>query len=118
MTTLDAKLRPLALSIIAKYGKPITFRKNSDATYDAATGTANSTNTTYPVKATIENVKVTFYGSSLVQQGDLSVLIAALGIPEPKPGDQVAIDGRDRAVVDVTTFLSGELPALYRLLVR
>lgn len=118
MTALDKTIRPLASSLLKRYGKTISISYPSAAAYNVASSSAVVTSVSYTVKAIITNAKASFFGSDLIQQDDLFIMIAAQGITEPPLGATVTIDSKGYQVVDVKTQYSGELPATYQLQIR
>lgn len=125
MTNLDDKFRPLAASLIAKFGKSITLTgAASDPVYDPSTGGVTAgTPSTQIVKALIEDYSLHSVGaafsSGLILTGDKKISIAARGlIVSPTPGFMVTLNGVVWNVVNVQETWSGEQVAMYALQVR
>lgn len=119
MTALDTSSSILAVKMLAKFGKAITFQSVAEGIYDPATGdmTAN-TITSSSQKALLKDFNGSELMSGVVQHGDRKVVMAALGVSLPQPSDKVVIDSETYNIIAVKVVWSGELAALYELQVR
>lgn len=119
LTALDITLRPLASSLMERFGKTVTYTKQTPGTYNTATGEAVPSETPTEIKAVLEEARGAQFAENLVQAGDKKISAAAEAFAEaPKPGDGFTVDGRRYSVIQVRTTYSGELPALYEILAR
>lgn len=118
MTTLDDRMVPLARRMIDKYGKAMTFTKITPGSYNPATSaTTGVTTTDYATKGVMDSSRK-YFGDDLVQEQDVTVLMAADGMPSVTPGDQIMWDGTLYSVVVPRPIYSGEQIALYIMLAR
>jgi hypothetical protein len=118
--TLDITARALALRLIAKNGKSITYIDVIDGVYDPATGSAAPTETSYQLKGIVEDYSYRSAGAGfaagLVREGDKHITIAASGLVfTPQAGDRVTVDGTTYAALNVKAVYSGELVAIYEV---
>ncbi len=120
MTELDADLGPLALELIAEFGKLISYARVTNLDYNPATATAGGYEDAVDVKAIIEEYNGHSFVSGLIERGDKKVTVAAQSFPDgaPTANDRTVIDDTTYIVVGVKTTYSGELAALYELQVR
>ena len=115
--TLDVKARALALRLIGKFGKSVTYTTVATGSYSPATGAVALSEVAYIIKAVIE-LFGRHYGdgfmTGLVLEGDRKISFAAQGLAfVPKPGDKVTFDGDTFTALAVSPVYSGELVALY-----
>lgn len=118
-TTLDIRMIPRVLAIIAKYGKSATFSA-STGTYNPASGNVANTATTYSKKIippyAYENKYV---DGDIIKQGDMRSGVAASGLEfTPTPGMSVEIDSATWKIIAVSPVYTGELIAMYELQLR
>jgi|TARA_R110002153_G_scaffold163073_1_gene315649 hypothetical protein len=114
-TALDSVLGPLAKQFIEKFGTTVKYTSKTLSSYDATTGTVNSTLKNASVKAIIEAVNrsaTTTGASSLSKQ----ITIAAQSLPvAPTEGDEVVIAKVTYLVADVESSYSGDEVATYNV---
>jgi len=96
--SFDSKMVALALKLISKRGKTVTYSDASDSAYDPATGTQTVTRTPYTIKARVQDYTFRNAGSGfeagLIREGDKEIMIAASGLAFlPQSGDRVTVDG-------------------------
>jgi len=116
---LDATLRPLAVELIAEYGKSITLtRVAASGSYDPATASISETSTPETIKAIVEDYKGYEFANGLILTGDKKLTVAASGLTAPNVGSTVTIDSVIFTIVSVKTEMSGELAALYYIQAR
>ena len=118
--TLDARMRATAKSLIAKFGKQVTFTSVTDTTYDPTTSTAAPTSTSYTVNAIVEdfgsvsNNASSFNSDQMIRSYDKQITVAAADLPVvPGAKDKVSFDTFNMTVVRVLTIYSGALAASY-----
>ena len=116
--TLDARARATALRQILKYGKTLVYTVMTDGVYDPATGTATPSETTYTIKAVVEDYSYRSAGAGfqagLIRDGDKQITIAAQGLLFiPKAGDKINVDGTIYTALNLKSTYSGEQIALY-----
>ena len=120
MTVLDDKLVPLALSLVAKFGKLVVF-KEVTKTYTAATGdVVESAIINHSVKVTPpEKFDDTLVNGEIIQVGDTKVSLPKSGLLfTPITGMQVTIDSVTWKIVTVSPIYTCEQIALYELQLR
>ena len=74
---LDTRARATAETMIAKFGKAMTLRREVVGTYDAAQGTAPVVPTDYDVVGVVTQPSTAMLSAGLAQSGDLAVMLAA-----------------------------------------
>lgn len=119
--TMDTTLRPLARKLVDGFGKAVTLRRIASGTYDPTTGAiSGSVTTDFEIRGVVRSLEDGHVKNTLVETGDLEVTIAAEGLPvEPSANtDSIVMDNGTWAVVSVEPIFSGELAALYNLVVR
>ena len=117
---LDVTARATALRLIARLGKTAGYISVTDGIYNPATGAAVPTETTYSVKAIVEEISYRSVGAGfmagLVREGDKKIIVAASGVTfTPKTGDKFNVDGVIYEVLNFRTTYSGELVALFEV---
>lgn len=121
MTVLDDKLVPKTLSLIAKFGKIVTFVREGLEIYAPATGhTTQAGPTTFDRAVTPPSpYKTQFIDGDTIQVGDVKVLVAASGLPFTiVKGMKVKIDGVIWLVVQCIRIYSGTSIAAYEVQLR
>lgn len=119
--TLDSTLRPLARRLVDSFGKAITLRRVSKGTYDPATGSlTGQTTADYPTNGVVRALEEKHLKNTLVEAGDMEITVAADGLDiAPDPSTDLVIVGLDTwDIISVEPIFSGELVALYNLIVR
>lgn len=123
MTTLDARFRALALSMLDKYGKVAVLTPvlvdSTGSTYDTTTGTvAPDDGEDVPTKGLVVQARTT-KGREFVRQGAIALDVPAVSFAvEPKPGDRVTFNSLVWLVLDLDTIWSGEQAALHTLYLK
>ena len=120
MTVLDDRLVPLALELVAKFGKVVTF-KEVTKDYTAATGdVVESGVTNHSVKVTPpEKYDDALINGDLIQIGDTKISLPKSGLLfTPIRGMQVTIDSITWKIEKVSPIYTGEQIALYELQLR
>jgi hypothetical protein len=114
--TLDTVARNTAQRLLGKFGKTCTLKRVTEGAYDTATGTASTTETSYSVKAYLDQPNSQDLAGGLVTQTDEVAIFAALGLAiEPTLLDKLTVDGTDRTIKMVSRVWSGEQVALWRV---
>jgi hypothetical protein len=119
-TVLDATLPAQVVSILATYGKDITFVIKSK-TYDPATGlTTLGTPTNHVLKGSPPYpYSRKFVDGDTVRAEDCMTIIKGDGLAfTPVPGMQVTFDGQTWTSVSVRPYYSGELVAAWEVQLR
>lgn len=122
-TSLDLRLRPKALALIAKYGKSVTWTQyaGQETGYTPQSGTTSlGLASNYPVKCTPPApVDTRYLGGDLIVATDVEIYIAGLGLAfTPKLNDRVTIDGTVYTVLAKNAIYSGEDIVLWWAAVR
>jgi hypothetical protein len=127
VTALDNKLGPIALKLIAKYGKQLQIVRTTQGAYDTTTATVSNTSTTTPIKCVVAEWAQSrryadgkFSTGVILGDGDKILTMAALGIVKPLAGDQFIIDGDAFTVPEngIAITYSGELACIYDVIAR
>lgn len=114
--TLDATARKTAFNLLNKFGKDCALVRVSEGEYDPQTGSASTTETSYPIKAYLDQPNRQELASGLVTQTDEVAIFAALGLAiEPTLLDKLTVDGTDRTIKMVSRTWSGAQVALWRV---
>ena len=114
--TLDVKARATAQKLLAKFGKPCTYKSIVTGVYDPNTGSVGSAQTPYPVNLYLDQPNKQELASGQVVATDEVAIFAAQGLTAtPAVNDQILIDGRDRLVKMVSRVWSGNQVALWRV---
>jgi hypothetical protein len=121
--SLDTTIPPLALTLIAKYGKTITYTRVTQGAYDPATGLTSAGAAATTMKALVEDYQKQADGAAfvngLVLEGDKKITAASKSFTAvPVPGDRVTVETNVLTVKNVKTTYAGEVAALYELHVR
>ena len=121
MTELDDCIRPVALSLLQEFGKPVTFTVTSGGTYDRSTGGVTGSSTedfTWEISPP-QPFNERLVDGDLVQRGDLQTFIADKDIPfTVDTGIKIDIDGEKWEIVSFMKLYSGVLIAAYELQLR
>jgi len=119
MTQLDTRLRSTAETLIARFGKAMTLRRETVGTYDAATATSAVTTVEHAVTGVPATPSRTLLETGTVQAGDTAVLLAAKALAvEPQAGDALIADAVTWRVMQTRATWSGEQVVVYELLLR
>ncbi len=99
-------LQATASRLLTQFGKPMTLRIQSGATYDPVTQTNVPAYTDYPVNGLVLNYSGrTNESGTYVQTDDKKLLVSVSDAPEPTTGAQV-IDGASVYTVQAVKALS------------
>jgi hypothetical protein len=129
MTVLDDTLPAKVATIVAKYGKTLTFHANAsdaqEASYDPTTGEAGTpSGTTYDYKATPPEGAGRRWKEDLIQLEDQETWLPASGLNATfksdnlRPGMLVVFDGVTYVAAAVVPYRSGNDIAVYHILLR
>ena len=113
--SIDAKIGPLAKTLVGKFGKSITLTRVVPGAYDVTTGTTTNVETQSTIKAVVEEYKGIELKSELIQQGDKKITVPASGLTAPNLADKLVIDGITFAIISLQNIYSGASIALYIL---
>lgn len=119
MTTLDDRILPLALNLIAKFGKAATVY-DAYTDVDVATGRTSTVPDSWSVTiAPPSPVNSKYVNGDIVIETDMQTMIAASGLAfTPSVGMRVVFDSTDYKVVAAQPLYSGESIAAWRLIAR
>lgn len=99
-------LQSTATELLAEFGKPLTLRIQTGATYDPATQTNVPAYQDYAVNGLVLNYGgVTTEAGTYVQTADRRILVSVSTAPEPTTGAQV-VDGAAVYIVQAVKALS------------
>ena len=117
--TLDATMRPLASQLLKKFGKPVTFKKITQGSYDPLTGSVSTTVQTKSIYTYLSNPDDTQLASGQYRVDQVIAMISALELGfEPTPNDKITIDGVDWNISRVSFLSSGVSNALYSCIIN
>jgi hypothetical protein len=106
MSDFYTGLQATASRLLTQFGKPMTLRIQSGATYDPVTQTNVPAYTDYPVSGLVLNYSGrTNESGTYVQTDDKKLLVSVSEAPEPTTGAQV-IDGANVYTVQAVKALS------------
>lgn len=116
---LDSSLRQAAERLIDAFGGTISYLRTTES-FSADTGKTTQTETAFSTVASPpEPFKQNRANTSVVQVGDMKILLKALNLPfTPVIGDKLIHAGVRWQVVGVMPLYSGELPAVYEIQLR
>lgn len=113
-TALDTKFRALSTSMLAKFGKSITYRRLTVGTGPQPTNTTADTT----VKAMIVGASLAKLVPSTTLVDGKKVIVAAADLAfDPSPSDKLVIDAVVHQIATVKPIWSGELVAAVEMLV-
>lgn len=118
MTSLSTKALLLSKRLIDKYGATIALTTIITSEYNIATGETINTSTSVTVKALIDvfgAAPITSFQDGLVIRRSRQFIVAATGIPRPKPGDEITQDGELWLINSLTDESTGSQSAYYLL---
>lgn len=121
MTDLDLEIPGLANELIEEFGKAVVFTGVTIPAYNPDTGmtTAGVGGSSLSVKAIVEPDKGQALRMGLTEGADLKLTVAAQSLPNGVTSeDKFTIDTLIYNVVNVKPIYSGELIAIYEILVR
>lgn len=117
-TEFDVKMSALSTKLINKFGKQITYIQN-DNTINPITGDNTLNESSYNIlMAPPSVVDISNVDESVVQAGDVIGIIDGDVNFSPKNQDIVLLDGVRYNCVSVQPTYSGELIAIYNLVLR
>lgn len=118
-------LRETARTLLLRFGTTVTLQRTLKGAYTPTTGvSASDTVTTYDVPATpLQGVRFTQVTGTLIQQGDMTVSLAAAALAEaaiePNPDtDTLLVNGKTWKIIAVQPTYAQSQVALYECLVR
>lgn len=117
MSKLLLPLQRVADAMTRRFGRTLTLTYVTAGTYSTSTGSATPTTSDVTVRGIVENYDESEVGG-LIEQGDLKVTVAALGVTAPKQDDLVTIASVSYEVVGVEYLNVGTSAALYEIQVR
>ncbi len=117
MSRILNPLRRVADVMARTFGRDLTLTYVTPGTYSTSTGTATESTSTVTIRGVIEEYDELEVGG-LIEQGDLKVTVAALGLTEPRFDDRVTIASVEYHVRGVEHLNVGTNAALYELQVR
>lgn len=118
--SLGSDLAREALALVGAFGYPLTFRRATGGTYDAATGTVTgASNSDESVTGLFIAYKNTEVDGSNIQRGDRKALLPASGLVKvPQINDQLLGEGDTVSVVSVQEINANGVPIVYVCQVR
>lgn len=118
MTFDYSSLNETVQAQVADKGRTVQIVYKTAGTYNPTLDALdNDSEETVEVKAIITNFSKRDVSASLVEQGDLQVMIAA-NVTKPKTNDIVSDNGEEFTIVNVVEIKPGGTPILYKLQVR
>jgi hypothetical protein len=115
---LDAPLRKVASTVLAKFGTSAVLRRVTGTGYNTTTGTMSPTTTDTAVKGRLDDY-LDRELSDTIKAGDRKLTIAAADVPaRPTVSDTVLYGGLVYQIVRVESVIAKDASALYVLQVR
>lgn len=118
MTFNYAPLRSTTDTMLREYGQVVTFLSRSIGDYDPETGEAAVTEAEHSGAAVPLDYGTKNIDGSLVKVGDKQLLLSPVGIPTPKVGDGVVIQGITYSLTIVKEVGPGGLTVLFDCNIR
>ena len=105
--------------LLAEFGQQVMLRRQQPGSYDPATGTASVTTADYFGPAVLLDYSgYERSNNTSIQTGDRRVLLSAVDIPPPMPGDLIYIDSVQWSVKASTSVAPAGTAVLYDVHVR
>lgn len=123
MTVLDGPAGKVALRLINKFGRRVTYLETFPGAYNRATGKTDvPAPTEHAVKAVFQRVDIGLVGETIngteVKVEDEEMFIPGRNLDfSPNPKDMVRDGGQDYQIIRADPIRSGEDAALWRILV-
>ena len=113
-----SKTAATALKLLTKFGAQTTITHNSDGSYDPSTGATTETTTIDTVKACVFPIADKMIDGTLIQAGDQTAYVSAVGITNPRPNDLMLWQGAYLRVINVKSLWPAGVYVLHELQVR
>ena len=114
--------RPAATAkrLLTRFGQVVTIiKRTTPGAYDPATGTVSGGTVGYSCAGAVMNYASRDIDGTLVQRGDVRVLLAPDAAFEPKPGDTVTLaDTTELTVINAQATKPAGSPVLYEVQAR
>jgi len=113
--------RPAATAkrLLTRFGQVVTIKRTTPGAYDPATGTVSGGTVGYSCAGAVMNYASRDIDGTLVQRGDVRVLLAPDAAFEPKPGDTVTLaDTTVLTVINSRATKPAGLAVLYEIQAR
>lgn len=112
-----ASLAATASRLLEKYGKAITFKRETAGSYDPVTGaTVAGTITTHTPNGIFQTIRSDLIDGTRIQSGDKMFVIDSSF--EPVLSDKVVISGADWSIQEVTPSQPADTTLVYFVLIR
>ena len=122
MAQLDVKMAAVALDLITRFGKTVTYTQEDNSSYDPAVGEVTASSiVNFTVKVSPPDpYDVKLIDGDIIRVGDTSSFLASSGLAfTPREvGDKIDFDGEKWRVVGVTKLWSGDNVAAYQVQLR
>jgi hypothetical protein len=122
---LASSLQKTASKLMGKFGGALIYRKVTNGSYNAATGTISETVTDYVLRGVLQDVNLREANASaqreryLIQSGDKKLLIAAADLAfTPDTVDKVLIGAALHQIITIEIIEQDNQPITYQLLLR
>ena len=108
-----------AAGLLAEFGQQVMLRRQQSSSYDPSTGTASVTTADYSGSAVLLDYSgYELANNASIQTGDKRVLLSAVDVPQPMPGDMIYIDSVQWSVKASTSVAPAGTAVLYDVHVR
>jgi hypothetical protein len=107
-----------ALRLLTKFGAEATLTHNSDGTYDPDTGGVTETTATDTVQACVFPIADKLIDGTLIQAGDRTAYVSAVGVTNPRPNDILLWEGISLRVINAKSLGPAGVYVLHELQVR
>lgn len=100
MSTFNyARIAATALKMVNRFGAAVTITRRTQGAYNSTTSTYAVTESTEAAMGVVENYKPREIDGTLIQAGDIKLVLAAQGITEPSINDKVTLSNGVRYTV-------------------
>ena len=119
MTFDYARPAATAKRLLTRFGQVVTVKRTTPSEYDPATGTVTGGTIGYSCSGAVMNYASRDIDGTLVQRGDVRVLLAPDAAFEPKPGDTVTLaDATVLTVINAQATKPAGSPVRYEVQAR
>lgn len=118
MSDFYADLSSDAAELLEEFGQPVTLTHKGASTYDEATATATTAQTTYQAHGVTVDYAERDIDGTKIKRGDQRVYMSAPGVAAPVSDDTMTIGGKAFKVINSSPLAPGGVNVLYDVQVR
>lgn len=116
--SFQSDMAATAHELLTEFGATATLVKVVAGTYDPATGSVGTTETSYTVTMYEEDASGNDVDGSQIKAGDKLAMISTIGSVQPETNDRITYQGADWMVVDATRENVNGLACVYYVTMR